>query len=129
MKTIIYTLLSTTLLAVTVCAEPRLAVETVVKDGGGGGKLKLIARVYLLTKSGKEVAVRVTSLEVGSFEYSVTPTLSENGTVEIRELVTQRFGKREPHNVGPAKRKVSLGETLEWFVGPLAFSTKVSLAK
>jgi hypothetical protein len=129
MKTIIATLLSTTLLALTAWAEPRLVVETIVKDGGAGGEPKLIAHVHLLTKSGNEVAARVASLEVGSFEYSVTPTLGENGTVEIRELVTQRFGERKPHNVGPSKRTAALGETLEWSVGPLGFSTKVSVEK
>lgn len=101
MKTTINTLLATILITLTASASPALLVETTITEHHAKG---------------------------GKLEYAVTPTLLDDGTVDLRAVLTERDGKNADRLAAP-QIKSKLGQVAEIQIGQLAFTTKTSLAK
>jgi hypothetical protein len=74
-------------------------------------------------ESGKQAII-----QVGKLEYAVTPTLLDNGTVDLRAVLTERDGEKADRLAAP-QTKAKLGKVAEIQIGDLTFTTKTSLAK
>jgi len=62
-------------------------------------------------------------------EYAVTPTLLDNGTVDVRAVLTERNDGKKAEKLAAPRIKARLGEKAEIRVGNVAFQTTTSLAK
>lgn len=130
MKNIILCVLTSGILMATASAAPRIVLDTVVTEylypeGADypSGK-KQLAHSHIVTDSGKRSVTRT-----GRFEFATTPTLKDNGKIELMQIYTRLEGKGSPRTYKPITRTVPLGSTPECAYGPIFFSTKVSLAK
>ena len=84
---------------------------------------KTLARPTLFIESGKQGTV-----QSGKFEYHVTPTLLDNGTVDVSTTLTEHDGEKALQ-VADQRTKAKLGHTSEVRVDALVFQTTTSLAK
>lgn len=123
MKTAITTLLATILIAFTASASPALLVETTISEHNTKGGKDVLVAPRVTVESGKQAII-----QVGKLEYAVTPTLLDNGTVELRATLTERDGKKADQLAVP-RITAKLDQVAEIQIGQLAFTTKTSLAK
>ena len=123
MKTTINTLLATILITLTASASPALLVETTITEHHTKGGKDVLASPSITVESGKQAII-----QVGKLEYAVTPTLLDDGTVDLRAVLTERDGKNADRLAAP-QIKSKLGQVAEIQIGQLAFTTKTSLAK
>jgi len=77
----------------------------------------------LSTESGKQAVIKV-----GNLEYAVTPTLLEDGLVDLNAVLTQRNGDKADVLTAPTI-KAPIGQAAEIKIGDLTFATTTSLAK
>ena len=68
-------------------------------------------------------------LPVGEQRYAVTPTLRDNGTVDLTQTMTHPMQRGEDVTLGPEQQSTVLGETNSISYGQVTYSTKISLAK
>lgn len=115
---------TTTLIAATFCfsalAKPNLVVETSVTEARSQGGPDVLVVPKIVVESGKHAMVRV-----GKMEWELTPTLREDGVVEIQVNWTEHDG-RESDRLAAPRVKTKVGEVAEIEVGAFRFSTKVS---
>jgi type II secretory pathway component GspD/PulD (secretin) len=123
MKTTINTLFATILITLTASASPALLVETTITEHHAKGGKDVLAAPSITVESGKQAII-----QVGKLEYAVTPTLLDDGTVDLRAVLTERDGKNADRLAAP-QIKSELGQVAEIQIGQLAFTTKTSLAK
>jgi hypothetical protein len=124
MKTAITTLLTTIAMTLSASASPALLVETTITEqhtNGNRGK-DVLAAPRITVESGKKATIRV-----GKLEYTVTPTLLDDGTVELRAVLTEHNAKKADKLAEP-RITAKLGQIAEIQVGPFALATKASLA-
>ena len=123
MKTTITTLLATIVITLTASASPALLVETTITEHHAKGGKDVLMAPRITVESGKQATI-----QVGKLEYAVTPTLLDDGTVDLRATVTERDGKKADKLAAP-RIKAKLGQVAEIQIGQLALKTKTSLAK
>jgi hypothetical protein len=123
MKTTVTSLLATIAMAFTASASPSLLVETTITENHAKGGKDVLAAPSITVESGKQA-----SIQVGKLEYAVTPTLLDNGTVDLRAVLTERDGEKVDRLAAP-QIKAKLGKVAEIQIGDLTFTTKTSLAK
>lgn len=123
MKNTICTLLTSILLTLTASAAPTLFVETSITQVNAKGVKEVLAAPSLAVESGK-----LATIQVGKLEYSITPTLLDNGTVDLRAVLTERNGEKKDQLAAP-RINAGLGKVAEIKVGQIAITTKTSLAK
>ncbi|SRR6266446_6963818 len=115
-------------LMVRASASQELVVDTVITDYTNDSKPKVLARTHVVTESGSRIIT-----QGGRYEYVVTATLRNNGTVDLWQVVSRRswhprmFRKRT--TFGPSTANIRLGSPYGMCVGNESFSTKVSLLK
>lgn len=125
MKTSISTLLASIAFALTASAAPTLLVETTItkpeiKDGRD---IRRVIQLSMKVESGSKAIMRA-----GALEYALTPTLLDDGTVDLRAILTERDGKKADKLAAP-RIKAKLGQLAKIQIGQLGFTTKTSLAK
>lgn len=123
MKTTLNTFLATILITLTASASPPLLVETTITEHHAKGGKDVLGAPRIIVESGKQAGI-----QVGKLEYTVTPTLLDDGTVDLRAILTERDGKKA-HKLLAPHINAKLGEVAEIQVGQLAITTKTSLAK
>jgi Flp pilus assembly secretin CpaC len=123
MKTAIIALIATMVIAFTASASQALLVETTITQQHAKGGPDVLAVPSITVESGKQAAVKI-----GKLEYAVTPTLLDDGTVDICAILTQRDGEKSDKLAAP-RIKAQLGEAAQIQIGQLTFATKTSLAK
>jgi hypothetical protein len=121
MKTTVTSLLATIAIAFTASAAPTLLVETTITENHANGGKDVLAAPSITVESGKQAII-----QVGKLEYAVTPTLLDNGTVDLRAVLTERDGEKADRLAAP-QIKAKLGKVAEIRIGDLAFTTKTSL--
>jgi len=121
MKTTINALLATIAISLTASASPALLVETTVTEHQvNGGKDVMTS---FTAESGKQAIIRFDKLE-----YAVTPTLLDDGAVDLSVTVTQGGDKKTDSLLVPTI-KTKLGNVAEIQIGQVALTMKTSLAK
>ncbi|MFZ4779627.1 MAG: hypothetical protein ACOYM3_30055 [Terrimicrobiaceae bacterium] len=123
MKTIITTLLATIAIPLAVSASPTLILETTITEHHATGGPDVMKVPRFSTESGKQSVITV-----GKLEYSVTPTLLDNGTVELHAVLTESNGDKADVLTAPTIR-AKIGQAAEIKIGDLTFATTTSLAK
>jgi len=123
MKTTIITLLATIVITLTASASPALLVETTITEHHAKDGKDVLLAPSITVESGKQA-----SIQVGKLEYAVTPTLLNDGTVDLRAILTKHDGKKADKLAAP-RIKAQLGQVAEIQIGQLAFTTKTSLVK
>jgi hypothetical protein len=123
MKTLLTTLLVSLTAALTVSAAPALLVEATITEHSANDTKKVLMKPKITLESG-----RWGSLRVGDFECGVTPTLKEDGTVELHLSFNPRADDKASM---PTKFAVTarLDQAAEVQSGHLAVTTKTTLAK
>lgn len=123
MKTTISTLLTSILITLTASAAPTLFVETSITQLNAKGVKEVLAAPSVAVESGK-----LATIQVAKLEYSITPTLLGNGTVDLRAVLTERNGEKKDQ-LASLRMNVGVGKVAEIKVGQMAITTKTSLAK
>lgn len=123
MKTAIIALLSTIVASVTASASQALLVQTTIIKHDDKGRPDVCSAPSITVESGKQAII-----QVGKLEYAVTPTLLDDGTVDISAILTEREGEKSDKLAAP-RIKTKLGEAAQIEIGQYTFATKTSLAK
>jgi hypothetical protein len=123
MKTAIIALLSTIVASVTASASQALLVQTTIIEHDDKGRTEVLSAPSITIESGKRAVV-----QIGKLEYAVTPTLLDDGTVDISAILTEREGEKSDKLAAP-RIKTKLGEAAQIEIGQYTFATKTSLAK
>lgn len=124
MKTLIYTLLATATLMGSAIAGPRLVFDTVATHLDDSGKEKVVGRFHFVARDGEK-----TVLPVEDERYSVTPTLRDNGTVDLSHSVTHPNYAGADVTLGPEQQNAVLGERYSISYGLFTYSSRISVAK
>lgn len=123
MKIFTLVLFATLAIAFTASASPELLVETTLTQNHAEGGPDVLKGPSIKVKSGEPAVV-----VVGGLEYTVTPTLKEDGKIEVRAAVIKRKGDQADQFAAPLIT-TELGQTAEVKVGEFAFASKITLAK
>jgi len=123
MKLTIKILLASLTLGSSGFAAPTLLLETTITEHRAARDKIVLAAPRVVIESGRQAVV-----EVNKLEYAVTPTLLDNGTVEIRATLTDRTGGEVKRLAAP-RIKTQLDHIAEIQVGQFAFTTKTSVVK
>ena len=124
MKALICTLLAIATVMGTAVAGPRLVLDTVATDLDAHGKEKVVGRFHFIARDGEK-----TVLPAGDQRYSVTPTLRDDGTVDLSQTVTHPMDRGADVTLGPQQQNTVLGEKNNISYSSVTHSTRVSLAK
>jgi hypothetical protein len=127
MKTSIIALIATIVSAVTACASPALLVETTITEQHAKGGPDVLSAPSIKVESGEQATVQI-GIRDHEIVYAVTPTLLDDGTVDISAILTKRDGEKSDKLAAP-RIKAKLGEAAEIQIGQQTFTTKTSLAK
>ena len=123
MKKTINTLLATIVITLTASAAPVLLVETTISEHHAKGGKDVLLAPRIIVESGKQASIQVDKLE-----YTIIPTLLDDGTVDLRAALTKQNGKQADKLAAPRiKAKLNQAATIQ--IGDLAFTVKTSLAK
>lgn len=123
MKIFTLALFASLAVAFTASASPELIVETTITQNHAQGGPDVLKGPNIKVKSGEPAVV-----VVGGLEYTVTPTMKEDGSVEVRLVLIKRKGDQADQFVAPLTT-TKLGQTAEFTVGEFAFASKITLAK
>jgi hypothetical protein len=123
MKTTITALLATIAVPFAAFASPALILETKITEHHATGGPDVMKVPSISTESGKQAVIKV-----GKLEYAVTPTLLEDGTVDLNAVLTERNGDKADVLTVPTI-KATIGQAAEIKIGDLTFATTTSLAK
>ena len=110
-------------LAVSAAAAPMLRIEATFATDGG----QVVSAPSLVVESGKAASIETGTLE-SALTISLTPTLLDNGQVDIKTVITQRKGKQTDTIAAP-RLVVQLGKLAKIEVGKLAFTAKPTLVE
>lgn len=123
MKTVITSLFAVIAIPLAASASPALLLETTITEHHATGGLDVMRVPQISTESGKQAVVKV-----GKLEYVVTPTLLDDGAVELRARLEQRDGDKADVLAAPTI-KGKIGQVAEIKIGNITFATKTSLGK
>ena len=122
MKTIAITLLIATAFSLTAHATvPRPLVDMILLEHSAAGD-KHLWDATVFTESGKQ-----TTAKNGKFEYKLTPTVHDDGTVDVRVVLTERDGG-DAHEIVNQRIKAKLGHTTEVRTDHFVFQTTTTVA-
>ena len=100
-----------------------LLVETTINEHHAKGGKDVLLAPRIIVESGKQASIQVDKLE-----YTIIPTLLDDGTVDLRAALTKQNGKQADKLAAPRiKAKLNQAATIQ--IGDLAFTVKTSLAK
>ena len=122
MKILLCTLFVTVAFSFTASAAPVLVVRVNLLEHSDAGD-KVVSRPTLYLTSGKQGTVAS-----DKFEYNVTATLLDHGTVDVSATLTEHDGKKALQVVDQ-RTKAKLGFTTEFRLDKLVLQTTTSLAK
>ena len=122
-KITITTLLATIAIPLAASASPTLILETTITERHATGGPDVMKVPQISTESGKQAVIKV-----GKFEYAVTPALHDDGTVDLRAVLTERNGDKADVLTAPTIKAI-IGQAAEIKIGDLTFATTTSLAK
>jgi hypothetical protein len=128
MNTTINALLAAIAVTAPASAAPRLLVKTTITQTSAKGDKDVWAAPRVIVESGKEGITQLGN-QLRMLEYAVTPTLLDNGTVDVRAVLTERNDGKKAEKLAAPRIKARLGEKAEIRVGNVAFQTITSLAK
>jgi len=123
MKPTLSTFLASVALTLTVSAAPLLRIETTISRADNS----VLSRPMVFTPSGKEASITIGN-EGSEVTYTMTPTLLDNGTVDLQTTATQRNGEKIT-KLGEPRMVVKLGEVTKTKVGEFVLTVKTSLAE
>ena len=123
MKNTICALLTSILITLTASAAPILLVATTITQQNAKGGKHVLAVPSIAVESGK-----LATIQVGKLEYTITPTLLDNGTVDLRAVITGHNGEKKDKLSSP-RINIALGKVAEIEVGKVAITFKTSLVK
>ena len=121
MKTTITTLFATIALSLAVSASPTLIIQTTITESHATGGPDVMTAPQISVESGKQAVIKV-----GNFEYAVTPTLLDDGTVDLRAALTERSGDKVDVLTAPTI-KAEIGRAAEVKIGDLTIATTTSV--
>jgi hypothetical protein len=104
-------------------APTNLLVETTITEHHEAGGPDVLKVPHIYTESGKQAVV-----QVGKLEYAVTPSLLDDGTIDLRAVLTERNGDKADVLAAPTI-KTKIGQVAEIRIGDLAIETKTSVAE
>ena len=104
-------------------APTNLFVETTITEHHEAGGPDVLKVPHIYTESGKQAVV-----QVGKLEYAVTPSLLDDGTIDLRAVLTERNGDKADVLAAPTI-KTKIGQVAEIRIGDLAIETKTSVAE
>ncbi len=126
MKTTLTTILASIALALTAAASPSVRIDMTVATSGG----RIMHRPVLVAQSGKQATISTGRQEPGRqesvFTIALTPTLLDNGAVDIQTAIMQREGKKVDRHA--TRIVVLLGKFAKFKVGELVVTAKPTLA-
>lgn len=122
MKTTLSTILASIALALTAAASPSVRIDMTVATSGG----RIMHRPVLVAQSGKQATIS-TGRQESVFTIALTPTLLDNGAVDIQTAITQREGKKVDRHA--TRIVVPLGKFAKFKVGELVVTATPTLAK
>jgi len=123
MKSALSAILAGIAITLTAAASPSLRIEmTIATDGE-----HIVSRPTIVTQSGKEATIS-SGNQQSELTCALTPTLLDNGTVDIRAVITQRKGEKTDTLATP-QLITQLGKLAKIQVGKLIFTAKPSLEK
>lgn len=123
MRTISFTLFACLAIVLNASASPELLVETTITQNHTEGGPDVLKGPNIKVKSGEPAVV-----VVGQLEYTVTPTLKEDGEVEVWTVLSKPEGDQRGQIAGSLKT-TQLGQTYEFKIGQFAFASKITVAK
>lgn len=123
MKTVTLALFASLAIAFTASASPELLVETTITQNHAEGGPDVLKAPNIKVKSGEPTVV-----VVGQLEYTVTPTLKEDGKVEVRAVVIEHKSDQADQLAAPLIT-TKLGQTAETKVGEFAFASRLTLGE
>lgn len=123
MKSALAFILASIAITLTAAASPSLRIEmTIATDGE-----HIVSRPTIVTQSGKQATISSGDQE-SELTCALIPTLLDNGSVDIRAVITQRKGKKTETLAAP-RVITQLDKLAKIQVGKLVFTAKPSLAK
>lgn len=123
MKSISISLLASIALTLNSFAGPKLLIATTITDGDN----RVLSAPTMVIASGTEATIATGELD-SRLTYGLTPTLLDNGSVELQTVITQQDGK-ETNKLQVPRIIIDLGKTAEIKVGKEIFTLKPSLVK
>lgn len=123
MKAAISSLLAASAITVAASAAPALLIKASIAEINAKGERKVLSKPNVIVESGKQATIKF-----GKLEYSLTPTLRDNGTVDIQTTMTERDGEKTTTLARP-RMIVELGKEAEIASGQFVFTAQPSLAK
>ncbi len=123
MKSAVITFLATIVATLSASALPALLLEASIAKQTAHGATEVLSQPNVIVESGKQATIRS-----GKLEYSLTPKLLDNGTVDIQAVITEYHGEKavvlaKPRMIVEPGKEGSL--TMEQRV----FTIRASLAK
>ena len=122
MKKTLSCTLASIAITLTAAASPLLSIEMTIATAREG----IVSRPSVFVQSGNR-AVISSGGQQSELTCALTPTLLDNGTVDIQAVITQREGKKSDRHA--RRMLVQLGKLAKVKVGELVFTAKPTLAK
>lgn len=123
MNATVHTFLTIIALTFTASAASQLVIETTIATKGGKD---IVSKPTVIVESGKPATIS-TGGEDTALEFALTPTLLDNGTVDIPTRITRRNGKKTD-TLGTPRVIVQLGKVGRIEIGDLVLTVSPSLA-
>jgi hypothetical protein len=128
MKTTLSCILASLAIALTAAASPSLRIDMTIATNGG----RIVSKPSFYVESGNRGVISSgeqdrSGQKVSELTSAVTPTLLDDGTVDIQMVFTQRQGKKT--NSHAPRIVVQLGKLAKFKVGELLVTAKPTLAK
>lgn len=123
MKSTITALLATIAIPIVAFGSPALLLKTTITERHATGEPDVMQVPQIATESGRQAVVKI-----GRLEYAVTPTLLDNGTVDLRTVLTERNGDKADVLTAP-KINAKIGQVAEIKIGDLTIATTALLEK
>jgi hypothetical protein len=128
MKSTLTSILASLAITLTAAASPSLRIDMTIATRGDS----IASRPSFYLESGKRGVISSGQIDpngkkVSELTYAVTPTLLDNGTVDMQMVVTQRLGKNTDRHA--PRIVVQLGKLAKFRVGKLVVTAIPTLLK
>lgn len=123
MRTTIGTFIASIVIPLSASGAPQLLISTTISKHDAKGDTELLSKPSIIIESGNQGII-----ESGKREYIITPTLRDNGTVDIQTVITESRGK-ETATLSKPRMIVELGKIAQVRIGQLVFTAQPSISK
>lgn len=120
MKSILSGVLGVVIATFTASASPLLLLETTVTVEDVNGNKDVVTPDPSPVESGKKAII-----PFGKYEFTVTPILLADNTLDIHVVVTERTGEKIKQVAVP-RLKAGIGQAAEIQVGEISFGMKIT---